>query len=83
MSNWCNRNLSLTDSIVRYVLGSAIILAVLMLLVQAWVSILSIYLINTAILRWDPMYYMLRKFRKAMGVKVVEPVMPEGKPLTH
>ena len=83
MNNWYDRNMSLTDSIIRYILGSAIILGVLMLTLKVWVSLGAVYLINTALMRWDPTYVVFAKFRKVIAVKIGEPVIQSGKPVTH
>ena len=83
MNNWYDRNMSLTDSIIRYILGSAIILGVLMLTLKVWVSLGAVYLINTALMRWDPTYVVFAKFRKVIAVKIGEPVIQSGKPVTN
>lgn len=67
MNNWYDRNVSMADSIIRYVLGSAIILGVLTLSLQVWVSLVSVYFINTAMLRWDPVYFALNSTKKAFN----------------
>ena len=83
MQNWYDRNVSLVDSIIRYVFGSAIILGVLTLTLEVWVSLASVYLIGTALITWDPIYFVSRKLRQAVAAKIGLPDMAGSKPIIH
>jgi hypothetical protein len=78
MKNWYDRNVFVIDRVVRYLMGGSILLGVLMDLLNVWFSLAPIYLINTAILRWDPVYWLLTHLTKAAQVKAVKSRAPQG-----
>jgi len=69
MKKWHDKNIFLIDSIIRYVLGSAAIFGVIALYLKVWVSLVSVYLICTAMLRWDPVYWLLKHLKWVAIVK--------------
>lgn len=56
-------NVSTSDSVIRMVFGSALILGVLFLVLAPWTALFSIYFIHTAIIRYDPLYAVVLKMR--------------------
>ena len=75
MKNWYDKNISFTDCAIRYVLSGAVILGVIMLYLEAWVSLISAYLIATALLCWDPFYWLLTYLKSSATVKATKAQM--------
>ena len=59
-------NVSTNDSVIRMVLGSTLILGVLFLFFSPWITLISIYFIHTAIIRYDPLYALTVKLRESL-----------------
>ena len=66
-----NSNLGIIESITRHAVGFGLIIAVLTLpQIPAWLALLAIYPVFTAILKWDPFYevYLATRQKSAKGV---------------
>jgi hypothetical protein len=65
-----NSNLGNIERLTRHVFGFGLIIAVLTLpQVPAWLALLAIYPLFTAILKWDPFYevYLTTRQKSAKG----------------
>ena len=56
MYNWADQNITPKDQMIRLVVGWSIMLLVVFVWTDPLLALISLYPVNTALLRWDPFY---------------------------
>jgi len=56
MYSWADQNMTPRDQMIRLVIGWSIMLLVIFVWTEPLLALISLYPVNTALLRWDPFY---------------------------
>jgi len=59
MYSWADQNISSKEQVIRLIIGWAIMFIVIFVWTEPMLALISLYPVNTALLRWDPFYALV------------------------
>lgn len=79
MRDLLKENVSAMEVGIRFMLGAALLAAAMFdTAAAAWVALLSIYPVITAIMAWDPLYAVVGKLADKSSAMHKSPAVPAG-----